>query len=161
MRRGLLASTIPDVKPANIIDLSSSSSSASNLLNKTQVQVSLTNLSTLSVDDDIDEMEFQQSIRDMANSIHEEMRSFGDAEENANDLRNVEFRIQSERIIHLMDACVENLQFGFVMPLLMADKSNLRAQEMMKRMPPSELREMEEVLSLLLSINTDAGLVGN
>lgn len=155
MRRGL--NPLPEAKATNINDLSSSSSSSCRL-NRSQTN-SVADISLLAIEDGVDEEEFERTIHKMVASIHAEMRSFGDAEQDVNDLRNVEFRIQSERIVYLLDACVENVQFGFVMPLLLADKSNRKAQEMIGRILPSELLKIKEVFDLISTMKTDTLLV--
>lgn len=90
------------------------------------------------IDDGVDEAAFEHSIRDLAASIHEEMRAYGDADEDANDLKLVEFGIQSERIARLVDGCVENVQFGFVLPLMLSDLSNAAVMEVADRMEPED-----------------------
>lgn len=90
---------------------------------------------TVLLDDDIDDAEFERCVTDLVASIQLEMFAYGDDDSrnaNVNDLKTVEYRIQSERILRLIEACVEDVRFAFLLPKMLCDESNPRAMEMAK-----------------------------
>lgn len=80
---------------------------------------------TETIQDGVDQYDFDMSVDAKVQEIQREMLTYGDEQMNANDLRNVEFRIQSERILAVLDRCIDHVNVMFHLPsLLESQKSN-------------------------------------
>lgn len=95
--------------------------------------------------DGIDEAVFESSVTDMVNQIYMEMREYGD-DVQPNDLKAVEFRIQTERIFKLLDACVDNILFGFLLPTILRETENRAVVKMVRKMPERERARLMELI---------------
>lgn len=110
---------------------------------------------TVIINDGIEDDDFERSVADLVTSIQIEMHTYGDDGDNAdskvNNLKTVEYRIQSERILQLIDACVENVRFSFLLPLMLNDKSNPAAMEMTKLLSIADREFLIEMPAMLAS----------
>lgn len=101
-------------------------------------------LMTELIDDGIDQYDFDMLIEDRVHQIEAEMLTYGDAQLDTNELRNVEFRIQSERILAVLDRCIEQVNLMFQMPsfLLSSTECHVEALQQMAEVDRTKLKEM-------------------
>lgn len=116
---------------------------------------SITITPTVIIDDGIEDEEFERCVADLVTSIQMEMHTYGDdgdnGDANVNDLKTVEYRIQSKRILQLIDACVENVRFGLMLPSMLKDTTNPRAMEMAKLLSSADRECLIEMPAVLAS----------
>lgn len=116
----------------------------------TLTESEVTNATELqSIRDNVDDAEFGLAVCRLADSIREEMRTYGDSEEDRDDLRSVEFRIQSERILRLVDECLEDIRFGFVLPLMFHERRNGMVMELVDEMTETDKNAITDLWLLL------------
>lgn len=69
-------------------------------------------------DEDEEEERFEQAVAGIVAKIENEIQTHGDAEEDTNKMKNVEFHIQADRIINILDLCIEKMEIAFCLPFL-------------------------------------------
>lgn len=68
-----------------------------------------------SVNDD----HFKKAVYEVVNNIENDLLANGNAtDENATDLKNVEFKIQSDRILKVLDMAMEKIEIAFCLPFI-------------------------------------------
>lgn len=62
---------------------------------------------------------FKASVYELVNNIENDLLANGNATEaNAKDLKNVEFKIQSDRILKILDIAIEKIEIAFCLPFI-------------------------------------------
>lgn len=88
-----------------------------------------------------DDVAFERAVAGIVNKIELDMRSHGDIDENPLDLKNVEFQIQTDRILKLLDMAIEKVEMAFCLPIIA------------KQWPPKDFDENQvEVLNIYDSL---------
>lgn len=69
---------------------------------------------------------FKKAVYEVVNNIENDLLANGDAtDENTRDLKNVEFKIQSDRILRVLDMAIEKIEIAFCLPLILENWSEL------------------------------------
>lgn len=95
------------------------------------------------IQDGLDQYEFDMAIEDRVQEIQREMLTYGDAQMDRNDLRNVEFRIQSERLLSVLDRCIDHVNMMFHMPSLLESQKSYHI-EALQNMDEPDRRILKE-----------------
>lgn len=66
-----------------------------------------------------EEEHFKKAVYEVVNNIENDLLSNGNtSDENAKDLKNVEFKIQSDRILKVLDMAIEKIEIAFCLPFI-------------------------------------------
>lgn len=91
-----------------------------------------------------DDVAFERAVAAIVNKIELDMRSHGDIDENPLDLKNVEFQIQTDRILKLLEMAIEKIEMAFCLPIIS------------KKWPPIDCDEDQvEVLNIYENLGTN------
>lgn len=83
------------------------------------------------------DVDFERAVAAIVDNIELDMRSHGDTDANPLDLKNVEFQIQCDRILKLLDIAIEKIEMAFCLPIIA------------KQWPPKDFDEDQvEVLNI-------------
>lgn len=65
-----------------------------------------------------EDLAFERAVAAIVNQIELDMRSYGDIDDNPLDLKNVEFQIQTDRILKLLDMAIMKIEISFCLPII-------------------------------------------
>lgn len=65
-----------------------------------------------------DDVAFERAVAQIVNNIELDIRCHGDDDENPLDLKNVEFQIQTDRILKLLDVAIEKIKMALCLPII-------------------------------------------
>lgn len=93
-----------------------------------------------------DDAAFEQAVTAIVGQIEHDLQSYGDSDENPLNLKNVEFKIQTNRILNLLDMTIENIEIAFCLPLI-ANQSKHKSSEVIALRNQTNILELYEKLN--------------
>lgn len=109
---------------------------------------------TETIEDGMDQFDFDIGIDEKVQQIQQEMIVYGDAQQDVNDLRNVEFRIQSARILAVLDRCIDHVNLMFHLPSILQSQEQCHI-DALQELSDADLKVLKDTYDVF-HVSSDA-----
>lgn len=102
-------------------------------------------------DNDVDEEHFEKALQKIVTEIELEMLTTGDENEDLNSLKNVEFKIQADQIVNVLEICIEKIEIAFCLPFIFEHE-----KEKLNEIYRSDDKEIKKLNEIITTLNNDS-----
>lgn len=102
-------------------------------------------------DNDVDEEHFEKALQKIVTEIELEMLTTGDENEDLNSLKNVEFKIQADQIVNVLEICIEKIEIAFCLPFIFE-----HGKEKLNEIYRSDDKEIKKLNEIITTLNNDS-----